>query len=258
MLIYPAIDLYGGKAVRLFKGDYDQMTVYSDDPASVAADFMRVGARRIHVVDLEGARDGSTPNFDTVCAVKSAARAVCLQGREDADRPADALEEQTPFVEIGGGIRDMDTIAKYIDAGIDRVILGTAAVSDQELLMSAVDRYSEKIAVGIDVRDGKVAVKGWLELSEYGLEDFARKMQDIGVRTIICTDISRDGAMRGANHEMYRKLSDDLDIDIVASGGVSSMEDVIKLADLGIHGAIIGKAYYTGAIDLAEAVRAGM
>ena len=241
MIIYPAIDLYDGKAVRLYKGDYDNMTVYSTCPPEVAWDFMAAGARRIHVVDLEGARDGSTPNFDTVLAIRAAAE------RASAD----------VFVEIGGGIRDMETVAKYLDAGIDRVILGTAAVKDQDFLKEAVEKYGEKIAVGIDVRDGYVAVKGWTELSEYKLDEFASLMQDIGVRTIICTDISRDGAMRGTNHEMYRELSSKMDIDIVASGGVSSIEDIRRLAELGIHGAIIGKAYYTGAIDLSEAVEIG-
>lgn len=241
MLIYPAIDLYEGKAVRLFKGDYDQMTVYSDCLPEIARDFVAAGATHIHVVDLEGAREGSTPNFETVCSIKKA-----------ADEAADAAS----FVEIGGGIRDMDTVARYIDAGIDRVILGTAAVRDREFLQKAVNTYEEKIAVGIDVKEGFVAVKGWTELSEYRLDEFCSMMQELGVRTVICTDISRDGAMRGTNREMYRRLSESLEMDIVASGGVSTMEDVKELASLGIHGAIIGKAYYTGAIDLAEAVKA--
>lgn len=235
MIIYPAIDLYEGKAVRLFKGDYAQMTVYSENPPEIAVAFAAAGAERIHVVDLEGARDGSTPNFEVVRRIKEAA--PC-------------------FVEIGGGIRSRETVARYLDAGIDRVILGTAAVRDPEFLKAIVAEYGERIAVGIDARDGYVAIKGWTELSQYRLDEFARMMQDIGVRTIICTDISRDGAMRGTNRELYRSLSQELDIDIVASGGVSTMEDVRELAALGIHGAIIGKAYYTGAIDLAEAVAA--
>lgn len=235
MIIYPAIDLYQGKAVRLFKGDYAQMTVYSENPPEIAVAFAAAGAERIHVVDLEGARDGSTPNFEVVRRIKEAA--PC-------------------FVEIGGGIRSRETVARYLDAGIDRVILGTAAVRDPEFLKAIVAEYGERIAVGIDARDGYVAIKGWTELSQYRLDEFARMMQDIGVRTIICTDISRDGAMRGTNRELYRSLSQELDIDIVASGGVSTMEDVRELAALGIHGAIIGKAYYTGAIDLAEAVAA--
>ena len=233
MIIYPAIDLYEGKAVRLYKGDYAEMTVYSDNPPEIAKDFAAAGATHIHVVDLEGAKDASTPNFDTVLAIKAACGA---------------------FVEIGGGIRDDETVAKYLDAGIDRVILGTAAVKDPDFLRRAVDKYGDRIAVGIDVRDGYVAIKGWTELSDYRLEEFARMMQDIGVKTIICTDISRDGAMRGTNRELYKQLSESLDVDITASGGVSTLEDVEALAALGIHGAIIGKAYYTGAIDLAEAV----
>ena len=235
MIIYPAIDLYQGKAVRLFKGDYAQMTVYSENPPEIAVAFAAAGAERIHVVDLEGARDGSTPNFEVVRRIKEAA--PC-------------------FVEIGGGIRSRETVARYLDAGIDRVILGTAAVRDPEFLNATVAEYGERIAVGIDARDGYVAIKGWTELSQYRLDEFARMMQDIGVRTIICTDISRDGAMRGTNRELYRSLSQELNIDIVASGGVSTMEDIRELAALGIHGAIIGKAYYTGAIDLAEAVAA--
>lgn len=248
MLIYPAIDLYEGKAVRLFKGDYDQMTVYSEYPPGIARDFVTAGAPQIHVVDLEGARDGSTPNFDTVCAIKAAA--------DEAVKEIAADDSRSAFVEIGGGIRSMDTVSKYLDAGIDRVILGTAAVNDQAFLREAVGSYGERIAVGIDVKDGCVAIKGWTELSQYGLEEFCGMMQDIGVKTIICTDISRDGAMRGTNREMYRRLSETLQMNIVASGGVSSMEDVCELAELGIHGAIIGKAYYTGAIDLAQAVKA--
>ena len=247
MIIYPAIDLYDGKAVRLFKGDYAQMTVYSNDPPEIAEAFIRAGARRIHTVDLEGAKEGSTPNFETVLAIKKAAAAAA------AAEPGG----EAAFVEIGGGIRDDETVEKYLDAGIDRVILGTAAVNDPEFLKRCVDRYGQRIAVGIDVKDGFVAVKGWTELSQYTLEEFARMMQDTGVKTIICTDTSRDGAMRGTNRELYRQLSETLDIDIVASGGVSSIEDVEALAALGIHGAIIGKAYYTGAIDLAEAVEKG-
>ena len=246
MIIYPAIDLYDGKAVRLFKGDYAQMTVYSENPPEIAEAFIKSGARRIHTVDLEGARDGSTPNLETVLAIKKA-----------ADAAAAVADGSRAFVEIGGGIRDDSTVAEYLDAGIDRVILGTAAVKDQAFLARCVERYGDKIAVGIDVRDGFVAVKGWTELSQYRLEEFARMMQDSGVRTIICTDISRDGAMKGTNRGLYRQLSESLNIDIVASGGVSSIEDVEALTELGIHGAIIGKAYYTGAIDLAEAVKKG-
>ena len=246
MIIYPAIDLYEGKAVRLFKGDYAQMTVYSDYPPEIAEAFIKAGARRIHTVDLEGAREGSTPNFDTVLAIKKA-----------ADAAADLADGSKAFVEIGGGIRDDETVAKYLDAGIDRVILGTAAVKDREFLLKALSQYGERIAVGIDIKDGKVAIKGWTETADVTAEEFFADMEKIGVKTIICTDISRDGAMRGTNRGLYRQLSEALDIDIVASGGVSTIEDVDSLAALGIHGAIIGKAEYTGAIDLAEAVEKG-
>ena len=234
MIIYPAIDLYEGQAVRLVKGDYSRKTVYSDDPAAVAMDFKNCGASRIHTVDLEGAKSGTTPNFDVVCRIK---------------------EKSGLFVEIGGGIRDMNTIRKYMDAGIDRVILGTAAVENEKLLKSAVDAYRERIAVGIDLRDGFVAVKGWLESSSLTAAVFMEQMQKLGVQTIICTDISKDGMMQGPNRKLYQDLSELFpDMDLVASGGVSSMEDIINLKALGLHGAIVGKAYYTGAIDLKEAI----
>ncbi len=233
MKIFPAIDLIGGKAVRLFKGDYNQMTVYNDNPEEVALDFVRSGANQIHIVDLEGAKSGETPNFDTVCRIKKTSGAFC---------------------EIGGGIRSMATVDKYLISGIDRVILGTAAVNDEAFLGEAVEKYGEKIAVGVDIKDGFVAVKGWLESSEYEAFEFCEKMRGRGVKTLICTDISKDGAMRGTNLELYRELSSRFDIDIVASGGVSNLDDVINLSKLGIYGAIIGKAYFTGAIDLARAV----
>ena len=233
MLIYPAIDLYGGKAVRLFKGDYAQMTVYNDDPVAVARDFARCGAQRIHLVDLEGAKDGTTPNFEVVKAIKA---------------------ETGLFCEIGGGIRSLDTIRLYLTAGIDRVILGTAAVTDPEFMEAALAEFGEKIAVGIDIKDGFVAIKGWTVKSEENAFDFTEKMEKMGVKTLICTDISKDGAMQGANHGLYRELSQRFGMDIIASGGVSSLEDVARLAKLQIHGAIVGKAYYTGAMDLREAI----
>ena len=233
MLIYPAIDLYDGKAVRLYKGDYAQMTVYNDNPVEVAQDFLRCGAGRIHLVDLEGAKAGTTPNFETVTAIKA---------------------QTALFCEIGGGIRSMETIDRYLNAGIDRVILGTAAVTKPGFVEEAVAKYGEKIAVGIDIKDGYVAIKGWTEKSEENAFDFCEKMQKIGVKTLICTDISKDGAMQGTNHELYRALSRRFDMDIIASGGVSSLEDVERLAKLDIHGAIVGKAYYTGAMDLKAAI----
>ena len=237
MIIYPAIDLFGGKAVRLFKGDYDNMTVYSDRPAEIAEDFKAQGAQRIHIVDLEGAREGSTPNFDTVLEIKNSSSLFC---------------------EVGGGIRSLEVVSRYLDAGIDRVILGTSAVTDESFVETAVSRYGEKIAVGVDIRDGCVAVKGWTEKTELDAFAFCRKMQSIGIKTLICTDISRDGAMKGTNRELYKELSDRLAMDIIASGGVSDLEDVKALRKLNIHGAIIGKAYYTKAIDLKEAIGAAL
>lgn len=233
MIIFPAIDLYDKKAVRLFKGDYDQMTIYSDNPTGVAKDFEANGATHMHIVDLEGAKFGSTPNIEVVKEIKSATSLFC---------------------EIGGGIRDMKTIDTYIEAGIDRVILGTAAVTDDEFLKEAVEKYGEKIAVGADIKNGYVAIKGWIEKSEFECFDFCGKMQGLGVKTLICTDISKDGAMKGTNHALYKALSEKFDMQIVASGGVSSLEDVKKLSKLGLYGAIIGKAYYTGAIELREAI----
>ncbi len=235
MNIFPAIDLYGGKAVRLFKGDYNEMTVYSENPIEVAHDFEKQGASFIHLVDLEGAKNGDTPNFETV---KNIAQNTSL------------------FTEIGGGIRNIETAEKYLNAGVDRVILGTAAVEDEEFLKAAVQKYGEKIAVGVDVKDGFVAVKGWLQKSEYNCFDFCEKMQNSGVKTLICTDISKDGAMKGTNRELYKELSEKFQINIVASGGVSSIEDVKALRKLNLYGAIIGKAYYIGAIDLKEALEA--
>ncbi|MBQ8360168.1 MAG: 1-(5-phosphoribosyl)-5-[Oscillospiraceae bacterium] len=233
MLIYPAIDLYEGKAVRLFKGDYAQMTVYNNDPALVAADFKAKGAQCIHMVDLEGAKTGLTPNLETICRVKNATGLFC---------------------QVGGGIRSMETVSRYLDAGLDRVILGTAAVTDPDFAKQAVDAYGEKIAIGVDIRDGFVAVKGWTEKSGLEAFDFCRQMEAIGIRTLICTDISKDGAMQGPNNALYENLSRELGMQIIASGGVSSIADIRRLAQLNIHGAIVGKAYYTGAVDLAEAI----
>ena len=233
MVIYPAIDLFDGKAVRLFKGDYARMTVYNENPVAVAMDFKAKGATHIHLVDLEGAKSGTTPNLETVCAIKKATGLFC---------------------EIGGGVRNMDVVSRYLDAGVDRVILGTAAVTDESFLHTAVEKYAEKIAVGIDIRDGFVAIKGWTEKSQEKAMDFCKKMQKIGVRTLICTDISKDGAMEGANHGLYQELAEKFNMNIIASGGVSSMEDVRRLAAMEIHGAIIGKAYYIGAVDLKEAI----
>lgn len=233
MLIYPAIDLYDKKAVRLFKGDYAQMTIYNENPVEVAKDFKNCGATHIHLVDLEGAKSGTTPNFEVVKSIK---------------------ETTSLFCEIGGGIRSMEVIDKYISSGIDRVILGTAAVTSEGFVEKAVQKYHDKIAVGVDIKDGFVAINGWTEKSTIDAFEFVKKMVNTGVKTIICTDISKDGAMQGTNHELYKELSERFDIQIIASGGVSSIEDVKKLRKLDIYGAIIGKAYYTKAIDLREAI----
>ena len=233
MLIFPAIDLYEGKAVRLFKGDYNQMTVYSENPVNVALDFEKAGATCIHLVDLEGAKNGTTPNLETVKKI---------------------VKSSNLFSEIGGGIRSMDTVKAYLDAGVNRVILGTAAVTDEQFLKAAVKQYGEKIAVGVDIKDGEVAIKGWTQSGGIDAFEFCEKLQSLGVKTVICTDISKDGAMQGTNHELYKSLCAKFSLDIVASGGVSSLEDVKRLRTIDIYGAIIGKAYYTGAINLKEAI----
>ncbi len=233
MNIFPAIDLFGGKAVRLYKGDYAQMTVYNDNPVSVAEDFKTCGAKHIHLVDLEGAKSGVPANQETI-------KKICASFGG--------------FVEVGGGIRNMDTVDAYINAGVDRVILGTAAVTDKEFLKNAIAKYGNKIAVGVDLKDGYVAIKGWTEVSNITAKDFFEEMTALGVTAVICTDISKDGAMQGTNRELYKELSGMFDIDIIASGGVSSINDIRALKEMNIYGAIIGKAYYTGAIDLKEAV----
>lgn len=232
MKIFPAIDLLGGKAVRLKKGDYNEVTVYSDCPPEMAIRFKEAGAEWIHVVDLDGARDGSTANFVTVSEIAK----VGLK------------------VEIGGGIRSMETVERYINAGVSRVIIGTAAVSDPEFLRSAIAKYGDKIAVGVDIKDRMVAIKGWLEVSELECFDFCQKLQNDGVCTVICTDISKDGMLSGTNTELYRELSERFTMNFVASGGVSTLDDIKKLSSMGMYGAIVGKAIYTGNIDLKEAI----
>ena len=233
MKIFPAIDLYDNKAVRLFKGDYAQMTVYNDDPVAVARDFKAAGAEQIHLVDLAGAKAGVPVHAQIVQKIVS---------------------ETGLFAEIGGGIRSMDTIEKYLNAGAGRVILGTAAVTDEAFLKKALDCYGEKIAVGADVADGKIAIKGWMEKTEISLDTFLENMQTLGVKTVICTDISKDGAMKGTNRALYKELTEKYALNVIASGGVSSIDDIRALANSGVYGAIIGKAYYIGAIDLKEAI----
>ena len=233
MIILPAIDLYDGKCVRLLRGDYNQMTIYDENPENVARIFEEEGAKDIHLVDLEGAKNGETPNIEVV---KKIVKATSLKA------------------EIGGGIRSLETIEAYLDAGVTRVILGTAAVENEGFAEKAVQKFGDSIAVGVDIKDGLVAVHGWMKNSGYEYSEFCKKMQDIGIKTLICTDISKDGAMQGTNLGLYRELVQNFNMNIIASGGVSSLSDVESLAEIGVYGAIIGKAYYTGAVELRDAV----
>jgi phosphoribosylformimino-5-aminoimidazole carboxamide ribotide isomerase len=233
MLIFPAIDLFEGKAVRLYKGKYEEMTVYSERPWEIALDFKNSGAEYIHIVDLEGAKNGDTPNIETVKRI---------------------VKESGLKAEIGGGVRSMETIKKYLDAGIMRVILGTAAVKDRAFLLEAVKTYGEHVAVGADILNGSIAIKGWTETADITTDDFFSDLEKIGVKTVICTDISKDGTMLGTNRQLYKELSSRYGVNIVASGGVNSIDDIIALNDMNLYGAIIGKAYYTGAIDIKKAL----
>ena len=233
MIIYPAIDLYDKKAVRLYKGDYNEMTVYSENPCEIAEDFYKSGARYMHVVDLEGAKTGETPNIDVI-------------------KKLAAIPDM--FIEVGGGIRTLEVAKRYVEAGVDRIILGTAALKDRAFLLSAIENFGDKVAVGVDIKDSYVAVKGWIERSEVLAMDFLAELDSIGVKTVICTDISKDGAMMGTNLELYRTLSEKFGMQIIASGGVSSIDDVKRLREMDLYGAIVGKAYYTGAISLKEAI----
>ncbi|MBQ7379103.1 MAG: 1-(5-phosphoribosyl)-5-[Clostridia bacterium] len=234
MILFPAIDLIDGKAVRLTKGDYAQMTIYNDDPVAVAKAFEAAGATHLHVVDLQGARDAGTPNFKTVEAI---------------------IQSTSLYVEIGGGIRDMQTVEKYLNAGAFRVILGTAALNDPEFLKQAVQQFGDKIAVGADLRDGMVATHGWLNTSSVSGTEFIAQMQQMGVKVIICTDISKDGVLGGTNRALYEQLQASFpDMQFTASGGISDIDTVRALARMNMHGAILGKALYTGALDLRDAL----
>ena len=235
MVLFPAIDILNGKAVRLFKGDYNAVTVYSDNPWEFAQDFLDKGCSAIHIVDLDGARSGETVNIETVKKI---------------------AEIKGLYSEIGGGIRNIGTVEKYLEAGVDRVILGTAALKDPVFLKDAVSKYSSKIAVGVDLRDGKVAVKGWVETTEKDGIEFLRELEDLGIESVIVTDISRDGAMKGSNIDLYKKIKEEVSLKVTASGGVSTLSDIKALRSLDLYGAIIGKAYYTGAIRLEEALEA--
>ncbi|KXL53487.1 1-(5-phosphoribosyl)-5-[(5-phosphoribosylamino)methylideneamino] imidazole-4-carboxamide isomerase [Anaerotignum neopropionicum] len=233
MKLFPAIDIIEGCAVRLVKGDYAQKTVYSTQPVAVAKEFAAAGATYLHLVDLEGAKDGSTPNLEVIREI---------------------VKESGLLVEVGGGIRSEETIQKYLEAGVFRVILGTAAVQNLEFLKEMVRKYGEKIAVGVDIKDGKVAINGWTEVSQESCYDFCEKLEKIGVKTVICTDISKDGLLAGTNMALYQEMSEKFSVDIVASGGVTTLEDVDQLQKMGLYGAILGKALYTGNIDLKQAV----
>ena len=235
MILYPAIDLYDGMAVRLRQGRYDDMTVYDRDPKSLALRMRDAGATHLHMVDLEGARSGSTVNLRLIEQIAGTSGL---------------------FIELGGGIRSMDTIRRYLDCGISRAILGTAAVEDESLLREALETFGEQIAVGVDLKDGFVAVRGWEEKSSWTAETFFEHLTELDVRTVICTDISRDGVLAGSNHELYETLTARFPIDLIASGGVSSLDDIWGLRALGMSGAILGRAYYSGAVSLEEALTA--
>ncbi len=235
MNILPAIDLLGGCAVRLLRGDYAQKTTYSDSPLSVARDFAARGAEWLHLVDLDGAKSGGTPNADTVAA-------IAAEGRLK--------------IEIGGGVRSLDVIERYLSLGVTRVILGTAAITDPVLLETAAAKYGDRLAVGVDLRDGKVAIKGWTETADINGDDFIARLEALGVGTVIVTDISRDGAMRGTNLELYRHLHEKFRLNVIASGGVSSLSDIRALGEIGVSGAILGRALYTGDLVLEEALAA--
>ena len=229
MQIFPAIDLRGGQVVRLYQGDYDQETVYAADPCAVARDFLAAGARYLHVVDLDGARDGTLANFETIAAL---------------------VRQGGLYIEVGGGIRTEERIRRYLDLGVGRCILGTIAVKDFAFTERMAKTYGERIAVGVDARDGFVAVNGWKELSAERGVDFCRRLRDAGVKTVIYTDISRDGAEQGTNLDLYRELAGIEGLDITASGGVSSIEELRELQTIGTKAAILGKALYTGWLDL--------
>ena len=234
MQIFPAIDLRGGQVVRLYQGDYDQMTVYGADPCAVARDFLAAGARYLHVVDLDGARSGTAENFESIAAL---------------------VRQGGLFVEVGGGIRTQARIEQYLELGVDRCILGTIAVKDFGFTKEMARRYGAHIAVGVDARDGYVAVSGWEERTAERGVDFCRRLRDAGVHRVIYTDISRDGAEQGTNLDLYRELVTIQGLEITASGGVSSLEELRTLQAMGVRAAILGKALYTGRLDLAAVIR---
>ena len=229
MQIFPAIDLSGGQVVRLYQGDYDKMTVYGADPCAVARDFIAAGAKYLHVVDLDGAKDGTLANFESIAAI---------------------AKQGGLYIEVGGGIRTEERIRQYLELGVSRCILGTIAVKDFDFTARMAQKYGDAIAVGVDARDGFVAINGWKELSAETGIDFCRRLRDAGVKTVIYTDISRDGAEQGTNLELYRQLAQIEGLNITASGGVSSLAELRELQTIGTHAAILGKALYTGRLDL--------
>ena len=235
MKLFPAIDLYQGCAVRLYKGDYSQMTVYSRNPEELSFSFQEKGASHLHLVDLEGAKEGTTPNKDTIKRI---------------------LSQTSLYTQLDGGIRSLQTIDSYLSIGVNRLILGTAAITEPGFVRTAIQKFgSDAIAVSVDIKDGKIAIQGWTHVTDVSCDDFLKEMEDAGVKTVICTDISKDGAMKGANLGLYQDLSEKFSIQIIASGGVSSLEDIRSLTEMNLYGAILGKALYTGAVDLAEAVK---
>ncbi len=233
MIILPAVDIIDGSAVRLYQGDYGKKKVYDPDPSAVACRFRDAGAKHIHIVDLDGALHGESRNFSVI------RRMISASGLK---------------AEVGGGIRTMETIKRYFDEGVERVILGTAAVNDPKLLEQAVASYGDGIAVGADIRDGVIAIKGWVELSRETPLAFAGRMEEMGVRTLICTDVSKDGALSGTNHALYAELTKACRCNLIASGGITSLDELRRLKENGLWGAICGKAIYDGKIDLREAI----
>ena len=234
MKLYPAIDLRGGQAVRLYQGDYDRMTVYNADPVAQAQQFIDAGAKYLHVVDLDGAKDDTTANLQTIAAIAK------LGGLK---------------IEVGGGIRDEAHIQRYLDLGADRCILGTVAIKNFDFTAEMAQKYGAQIAVGGDMKDGAVAVNGWKEVTPEPGVAFCRRCANAGVKAIIATDISRDGTMQGTNMALYRELLTIPGIEVTASGGIAAMAELAELSAMHCHAAILGKSIYTGAIDLAEAVR---
>ncbi len=234
MIVLPAIDIKDGNCVRLVKGDYSTASKVADDPYDVAESFVKAGAEWMHMVDLDGAKDGKRKNSELI---------------------ADVAKSTDVKVEVGGGIRDMDTIEFYLENGIDRVILGSAAVKDQHFVIDAVNNFDDKIVVGIDAKNGLVCAEGWTDKSELNYINLARQMEQIGVKTIVFTDIEQDGTLGGPNLIQLKKLSDNVSCDIIASGGISSLQDIIKLSELNLYGAITGKAVYSGNLDLENAIK---